>query len=196
MISIDLHSGQIQGFFDGPVDHLTAMPVLEQYVRDNADSPVIVSPDAGRIKVAERMAQHLGPDADLAFIYKRRPKGTTNVAEAAEVMGDVAGRTCVLTDDMIDTGGTIVAAAELLKKRGAKEVWAMATHGLLSGPAVDRMKNAPIERLVLTNSLPLPAEKQLPNLEVLSVAPLIAEALGAVFDDTSVSDIFDGENLA
>jgi ribose-phosphate pyrophosphokinase len=197
MISIDLHSGQIQGFFDGPVDHLTAMPVLEQYVRANATEPVIVSPDAGRIKVAERMAQHLGNiGADLAFIYKRRPKGTTNVAEAAEVMGDVAGRTCVLTDDMIDTGGTIVAAAELLKKRGAKEVWAMATHGLLSGPAIDRLKNAPIERIVLTNSLPLPAEKQLPNVEVLSVAPLIAEALGAVFDDTSVSDIFDGENLA
>lgn len=197
MISIDLHSGQIQGFFDGPVDHLTAMPVLEQYVREHAKEPVIVSPDAGRIKVAERMAQHLGDcGADLAFIYKRRPKGTTNVAEAAEVMGDVEGRTCVLTDDMIDTGGTIVAAAELLKKRGAKEVWAMATHGLLSGPAVDRLKNAPIERLVLTNSLPLPAEKHLPNLEILSIAPLIAEALGAVFDDTSVSDIFDGENLA
>ncbi len=197
MISIDLHSGQIQGFFDGPVDHLTAMPVLEKYVRENAAEPVIVSPDAGRIKVAERMAQHLGDiGADLAFIYKKRPKGTTNVAEAAEVMGDVEGRTCVLTDDMIDTGGTIVSAAELLKKRGAKEVWAMATHGLLSGPAVDRLKNAPIERLVLTNTLPLPPEKQLPNLHVLSVAPLIAEALGAVFDDTSVSDIFDGENLA
>ena len=197
MISIDLHSGQIQGFFDGPVDHLTAMPVLEAYVRQHATEPVIVSPDAGRIKVAERMAQHLVDiGADLAFIYKRRPKGSTNVAEAAEVMGDVAGRICVLTDDMIDTGGTIVAAAELLKKRGAKEVWAMATHGLLSGPAVDRLKNAPIERLVLTNSLPLPSEKQLPNVEVLSVAPLIAEALGAVFDDTSVSDIFDGENLA
>ncbi|MFT4658525.1 MAG: ribose-phosphate pyrophosphokinase [Ilumatobacter sp.] len=197
MISIDLHSGQIQGFFDGPVDHLTAMPVLEKYVRENATEPVIVSPDAGRIKVAERMAQHLGDiGADLAFIYKKRPKGTTNVAEAAEVMGDVEGRTCVLTDDMIDTGGTIVSAAELLKKRGAKEVWAMATHGLLSGPAIDRLKNAPIERLVLTNSLPLPDEKQLPNVHVLSVAPLIAEALGAVFDDTSVSDIFDGENLS
>ena len=197
MISIDLHSGQIQGFFDGPVDHLTAMPVLEKYVRENATEPVIVSPDAGRIKVAERMAQHLVDiGADLAFIYKKRPKGSTNVAEAAEVMGDVEGRTCVLTDDMIDTGGTIVSAAELLKKRGAKEVWAMATHGLLSGPAVDRLKNAPIERLVMTNSLPLPAEKHLPNIEILSIAPLIAEALGAVFDDTSVSDIFDGENLA
>jgi len=197
MISIDLHSGQIQGFFDGPVDHLTAMPVLEKYVRENATEPVIVSPDAGRIKVAERMAQHLVDiGADLAFIYKRRPKGTTNVAEAAEVMGDVEGRTCVLTDDMIDTGGTIVAAAELLMKRGAKNVWAMATHGVLSGPAIDRLKNSPLEKIVLTNTLPLPPEKQLPNIEILSVAPLIAEALGAVFDDTSVSDIFDGENLS
>ncbi len=197
MISIDLHSGQIQGFFDGPVDHLTAMPVLEQYVREHASEPVIVSPDAGRIKVAERMAQHLVDcGADLAFIYKRRPKGSTNVAEAAEVMGDVEGRTCVLTDDMIDTGGTIVAAAELLMERGAKEVWAMATHGVLSGPAVDRLKNSKIERIVLTNTLPLPPEKQLPNIEVLSIAPLIAEALGAVFDDTSVSVIFHGENLS
>jgi len=197
MISIDLHSGQIQGFFDGPVDHLTAMPVLEDYIRRHADRPVIVSPDAGRIKVAERMAQHLGDcGADLAFIYKRRPKGTTNVAQAAEVMGDVDGRVCVLTDDMIDTGGTIVSAAELLTARGATEVWAMATHGVLSGPAIDRLKNGPLSRIVLTNTLPLPPEKQLPKIEVLSVAPLIAEALGAVFDDTSVSDIFGGENLA
>ena len=140
MISIDLHSGQIQGFFEGPVDHLTAMPVLEEYVRRHATEPVIVSPDAGRIKVAERMAQHLVDcGADLAFIYKRRPKGSTNVAEAAEVMGDVEGRLCVLTDDMIDTAGTICAAAELLVERGASEVWAMATHGVLSGPAIDRL---------------------------------------------------------
>jgi ribose-phosphate pyrophosphokinase len=197
MISIDLHSGQIQGFFEGPVDHLTAMPVLEDYIRRNATEPVIVSPDAGRIKVAERMAQHLVDcGADLAFIYKRRPKGSANVSEAAEVMGDVAGRLCVLTDDMIDTAGTIVAAADLLIQRGATEVWAMATHGVLSGPAIDRLKNSPLQRIVLTNTLPLPPEKQLDKIEVLSVAPLIAEALGAVFDDTSVSDIFDGENLA
>ena len=111
-------------------------------------------------------------------------------------MGDVAGRLCVLTDDMIDTAGTICAAAELLVERGATEVWAMATHGVLSGPAIDRLKNGPIERIILTNTLPLPPEKQLDKIEVLSVAPLIAEALGAVFDDTSVSDIFDGENLA
>jgi ribose-phosphate pyrophosphokinase len=197
MISIDLHAGQIQGFFDGPVDHLTALPVLEEYVRRHCSAPVIVSPDAGRIKVAERMAQHLGDTgADLAFCYKRRPKGTANVAEATEVIGDVAGRLCVLTDDMIDTGGTIVSAAELLTQRGATEVWAMATHGVLSGAAVDRLKNSAIERIVLTNTLPLPPEKQLPKIEVLSIAPLIAEALGAVFDDTSVSEIFDGENLA
>ena len=162
MISIDLHAGQIQGFFDGPVDHLTAMPVLENYLREHVTAPVIVSPDAGRIKVAERMAQHLGDcGADLAFCYKRRPKGTTNVAEATEVIGEVKGRLCVLTDDMIDTAGTITSAAELLLRRGATEVWAMATHGVLSGPAIDRLKNSALQRVVLTNTLPLPPEKQI-----------------------------------
>lgn len=196
MISIDLHSGQIQGFFDGPVDHLTATPVLEAYIRRQAPhEPVIVSPDAGRIKVAQRMAQHLGDcDAGLAFVYKRRPKGMANQAEAMEVIGDVDGRLCIITDDMIDTGGTIVSAAEILLERGATEVWAMATHGVLSGPAIERLKNAPISRVILTNTLPLPPEKQLPQIEVLSVAEIIAEALSAVFDDTSVSEIFDGEN--
>jgi ribose-phosphate pyrophosphokinase len=198
LISIDLHSGQIQGFFDGPVDHLTAAPVLEAYIRQQApDSPVIVSPDSGRIKVAERMAQHLHDcDADIAFIYKRRPKGQANVVEAKEVIGDVKGRLCILTDDMIDTGGTIVSAAEILLNRGATEVWAMATHGVLSGPAVDRLSASPLERLVLTNTLPLPENKRLPQVEVLSIAPLIAQALSAVFDDTSVSEIFSGENYA
>ena len=195
MVSIDLHSGQIQGFFDGPVDHLTAMPVLENYVRANGTAPVIVSPDAGRIKVAERMAQHLGDiGADLAFVYKRRPKGTQNIAVALDVIGEVEGRLCVLTDDMIDTGGTITAAADLLLDRGATEVWAMATHGVLSGPACDRLKNSRISRVVLTNTLPLPSEKQIDKIEVLSIAPLIADALNAVFDDTSVSEIFGGEN--
>jgi ribose-phosphate pyrophosphokinase len=127
MVSVDLHSGQIQGFFDGPVDHLTAMPVLESYLRQHAVNPVVVSPDAGRIKVAERLAQHLR--ADLAFIYKRRPPGTTNVAVARDVIGDVDGRQCILIDDMIDTAGTIVSAAEILKTKGATDVWAMATHG-------------------------------------------------------------------
>jgi ribose-phosphate pyrophosphokinase len=195
MVSIDLHSGQIQGFFEGPVDHLTAMPVLENYVRQNATQPVIVAPDAGRIKVAERMSSHLSDmGSDLAFIYKRRPKGTTNVAEAKEVMGDVDGRLCILNDDMIDSGGTIVSAAEVLMARGAKEVWAMATHAVLSGPAIERLEKSVISRVVLTNTLPLPPEKQIPKIEVLSIAPLIADALNAVFDDTSVSEIFGGEN--
>ena len=196
MVSIDLHSGQIQGFFEGPVDHLTAMPVLENYVRANArDGVTIVSPDAGRVKVAERFAQHLADmDADVAFINKRRPKGTTNIAEAKEVIGDVDGRLCILADDMIDTGGTIVSAADLLFERGAKEVWAMATHGVLSGPAIERLENSSISRVVLTNSLPLPVEKRIAKIEVLSVAKILADALAAVFDETSVSDLFDGEN--
>ncbi|MFM8810763.1 MAG: ribose-phosphate diphosphokinase [Actinomycetota bacterium] len=196
MVSIDLHSGQIQGFFSGPVDHLTAMPVLEKYVRTNVrDGVVIVSPDAGRVKVAERFAQHLADmNADVAFINKRRPKGTTNVAVAKEVIGEVEGKLCILTDDMIDTGGTIVSAAELLIERGAREVWAMATHGVLSGPAIERLAKAPIERVVLTNTIPLPADKRLPKIEVLSVAKILADALSAVFDETSVSDLFDGEN--
>ena len=143
------------------------------------------------------MAQHLtDKGADLAFIYKRRPKGTANVAEAKEVIGDVAGRLCILTDDMIDSGGTICAAADVLMARGATEVWAMATHGVLSGPAIDRLKNSKIDRIVLTNTLPLPPEKQIDKIEVLSIAPLIADALNAVFDDTSVSEIFGGENQA
>jgi ribose-phosphate pyrophosphokinase len=197
MISIDLHAGQIQGFFDGPVDHLTALPVLETYLREHVTTPVIVSPDAGRIKVAERMAQHLDDcGADLAFVYKRRPKGSDNVTQAIEVIGEVAGRLCVITDDIIDTAGTVVGAAELLRSKGATEVWAMATHGVLSGPAIERLKNSSIERVVLTNTLPLPPEKQIPQIEVLSIASLIAEALSAVFDDTSVSEIFGGENLA
>lgn len=196
MVSIDLHSGQIQGFFDGPVDHLTAMPVLEEYVRQHtANDIVIVSPDAGRVKVAERFAQHLADrNADVAFINKRRPKGTANVAVAKEVIGDVEGRLCIITDDMIDTGGTMVSAAELLLERGAKEVWAMATHGVLSGPAIERLENSPFTRIVLTNTLPLTDSQKIDRIEVLSVAKIIADALSAVFDETSVSELFGGEN--
>src|SRR5215216_6370158 len=130
VVTVDLRSGQIQGFFEGPVDHLTAMPVLEQYIRQHADEPVMVSPDAGRVKVAERYSQHL--DADVAFINKRRPKGVDNVAIARELIGDVQGRQCVIIDDMIDTAGTVASAAEILVERGATDVWAMATHGVLS----------------------------------------------------------------
>ena len=192
MVSVDLHSAQIQGFFDKPVDHLIAMPVLLDYLGEHGGSDlVIVSPDAGRIKVAERYAQHL--HADLAFVYKTRLKGQGTV-EAREVIGDVAGRRCVLTDDMIDTAGTIVAAAEILKAKGATEVWAMATHALLSGPAVDRLKNSELERIVVTDTVPLPTEKQIDKIEVLSVAGIFAQAIEAIFEDTSVSELFDGEN--
>ncbi len=193
LVSVDLHSGQIQGFFDKPVDHLVAMPVLVDYIRREAgDDLVIVSPDAGRVKVAERYSQALS--ADLAFVHKRHVKGKANAVEARGVIGDVDGRRCILIDDMIDTAGTIVSAADLLIECGATEVWAMATHGLLSDPAVDRLKNSRIARTVVTNTVPLPPEKQLDNLEVLSIAKIIADAIDAVFEDTSVSDIFGGEN--
>jgi ribose-phosphate pyrophosphokinase len=194
MVSVDLHSGQIQGFFDRPVDHLTAMPVLLAYLRSEAPGGdvVIVSPDAGRVKVAERYSTALG--ADLAFVHKRHVKGKANAVEARGVIGEVEGRCCVLIDDMIDTAGTIVAAADILVEHGASDVWAMATHGILSGPAIDRIKNSKISRMVVTDTLPLPAEKQLDLIEVLSVAPIIADALDAVFEDTSVSEIFGGEN--
>ena len=190
VVSVDLHSGQIQGFFDGPVDHLTAMPVLVEYLLANEpEQLVIVAPDEGRAKVASRFAERLG--ADLAIVYKKRSHG---VVEARKVIGDVAGRRCVLIDDMIDTAGTIVAAADILDSAGAAEVWAMATHGVLSHPATDRLKNSTITRVVVTNTLPVPPEKQIDKLEILSVAEIIADALDAVFEDTSVSDIFDGEN--
>jgi ribose-phosphate pyrophosphokinase len=193
VVSVDLHSGQIQGFFDKPVDHLTAMPVLLDYLRrEGGDDLVIVAPDAGRVKVAERFSQHLG--ADHAFVHKMRPKGTVSKVEAKGVIGEVAGRRCVIIDDMIDTAGTIVAAAEILKDKGATEVWGMATHGLLSDPAVDRLKNSQFERIVITDTVPLPPEKAIDKIEVLSVAKIIADAIDAVFEDTSVSEIFDGEN--
>jgi ribose-phosphate pyrophosphokinase len=193
LMSVDLHSGQIQGFFDGPFDHLVAMPVLVDYLEHNmGDDLVVVSPDAGRVKVAERYANVL--HADLAIVHKRRVKGAKNVVEAKEVVGNVKGRTCVLIDDMIDTAATLVAAAEQLVEQGAGAVCAAATHGVLSGPAIDRLKNSVISKVVVTNTLPLPPEKQIDKIEVLSIARVIADAIDAVFEDTSVSDIFGGAN--
>lgn len=196
MVSVDLHSGQIQGFFDKPVDHLTAMPVLLEHLQREChdDDLVVVAPDGGRVKVAARYSQHL--NADLAFVHKRHVKGRVDQVEALEVIGSVAGRHCVVIDDRIDTGGTIVAAADILTRQGATEVWAMATHAVLADPAVDRLKNSVISRVVVTDTVPVPAEKQFDKLEVLSVARIIADAIDAVFEDTSVSDIFGGENLA
>ncbi len=193
IVSVDLHSGQIQGFFDGPFDHLTAMPVLVEHLKRCLPSDaVVVAPDAGRVKVAERFAQHLD-NAGLATVYKRRSLGRV---EAVSVSGaeDVRGRPCVLVDDMIDTAGTIVAAAEILMDTGAEEVWGMATHGLLSDPATDRLKNSAISRLVITDTVPLPPDRSIDKIEVLTVAGVVADAIDAVFEDTSVSEIFGGEN--
>ena len=193
LMSVDLHSGQIQGFFDGPVDHLTAMPVLVDYIQAQLpEDLVVVSPDAGRVKVAERYTNTL--HADLAIVHKRRVRGVKNVVEAVEIVGDVAGRTCVLIDDMIDTGGTLCAAAEQLKARGAADIYAVATHGVLSGPAIDRIKNSVITKVVITNTLPLSPEKQTDKIEVLSIAKVLAETIDAVFEDNSVSEIFGGAN--
>jgi ribose-phosphate pyrophosphokinase len=193
IVSVDLHSGQIQGFFDGPVDHLRGWPLLESYLIECCDPSnlTVVSPDTGGLKDAERFARHV--QANIASIFKKRAHGEV---EALGLMGEevVKGRHCVLFDDEIDTAGTVSAAADILLAHGATEVWAAATHGVLSDPAIDRLKNSSISRVVITNTLPLPPEKQIDKIEVLSVAKIIATGLEAVFEDTSVSEIFGGEN--
>jgi ribose-phosphate pyrophosphokinase len=194
VVTVDLHTGQAQGFFNYPVDHLTAVPVIAQHLMSSVEGDaVIVAPDAGGGKLARRFAERL--NADIAFIDKRRPKGTHNVAVATEVVGEIAGRPCIIVDDMIDTAGTVVSAANLLIDRGATEVFIAATHGLLSGPAVDRLKNAPVSEVVVTNTVPIPDEKRFDSLKVLSIAPLVADAIDAVFEDGSVSELFDGDNV-
>jgi len=195
IMSVDLHTGQIQGFFDNPFDHLTALPLLEQWITENTDPQrrVIVSPDAGRVRLTEKFAGHLG--APIAILHKRRDPTRHNVTETLDVIGDVEGRTAVLIDDMIDTAGTIVGSAALLKERGAERVIACATHPLFSGPAIERLESSVIERVVVTNTIPLPADIQMEKLVVLSIAPIIASALRAVFEDESVSEIFRGENV-
>ncbi len=194
IVSVDLHSGQIQGFFNGPFDHLVAAPVLVEYLRRYGDGDmVVISPDAGRVKVSERFSQQIG--ADLAIVHKRRPGGSVDEVEALEVVGNVKGRRCIIIDDQIGTAGTMCAAAERLVEEGATDIWAMATHAILAGPALDRLKAAPISKVVVTNTLPVPEERRIDKLEVVSVAKLIADAIDAVFEDTSVSEIFGGQNL-
>ena len=196
VVSVDLHTGQIQGFFDFPVDHLTAVPLLADYVASRVDGDVtVVAPDAGGGKLARRFANCLDVEAELAFVDKSRPKGTHNIAVANDVVGMIEGRHCVLVDDMIDTAGSITAGAELLMDRGAASVIIAATHGLLSGPAVDRLKNARVREVVVTNTLPISVDKRFDSLTVLSIAPIVAEVLGAVFGDKSVSELFRGDNL-
>ncbi|PRY15271.1 ribose-phosphate diphosphokinase [Kineococcus rhizosphaerae] len=194
LMSVDLHTAQIQGFFDGPVDHLWALPILADHVGKRVDRSniTIVSPDAGRVRVADLWSDRLG--APLAIIHKRRDPNVPNQVKVHEVVGDVAGRTCVLVDDLIDTAGTIVQAAEALKANGAADVIATATHAVLSGPAIDRLKNSPISELVVTNTLPIAESQQFPQLTVLSIAPLLARAIREVFDDGSVTSLFDGHS--
>ncbi|BDZ61901.1 ribose-phosphate pyrophosphokinase [Demequina sediminis] len=192
VMSVDLHTAQIQGFFDGPVDHLWAMPMLADYVKSRV-SPgnlTIVSPDAGRVRLADQWSDHLG--APLAIIHKRRDPSVPNQVKVHELVGEVEGRTCVLVDDMIDTGGTIVQAAEALFENGAKDVIVASTHGLLSGPAVERLQNSGVSEVVVTDTLPISEDKNFEKLTVLSIAPLIARAVREVFDDGSVTSLFDG----
>ena len=192
LMAVDLHTAQIQGFFDGPVDHLFALPLLADHVaaRLDLDTVTVVSPDAGRVRVAERWTDRL--NTPLAIIHKRRNPRVPNEITVNEVVGDVAGRTCVLVDDMIDTGGTIVKAAEALFANGAADVVVTATHGVLSGSAIDRLKNSRISEVVVTNTLPIGDDRRFDKLTVLSIAPLLARAIREVFEDGSVTSLFDG----
>jgi len=194
LICVDLHTSQIQGFFDGPVDHLMAMPILTEYVKEKYghEKLAVVSPDAGRIKVAEQWSSRLG-GAPLAFIHKTRDIDRPNESVANRVVGKVNGRICILVDDMIDTGGTITKAAEALMADGAAGVVIAATHAILSDPAVDRLKNCSATEVVVTNTLPIPAERQFDKLTILSIAPLISRAIREVFEDGSVTSLFDGQ---
>jgi ribose-phosphate pyrophosphokinase len=196
VVSVDLHSGQIQGFFDFPFDHLTALPLLSDYLREDLGltngNMAVVAPDAGRTKVAERLREYL--DAEMAYIYKRRSRREAHKIDEMVVEGDVKDRICILIDDMIDTAGTIAQGARTLAEEGATEIYAAATHAVLSGKAIQRLEESPIKEVVVTSTLPIPDEKRMGKLTELSIAPIIASALQAVFEDESVSEIFHGEN--
>ncbi len=186
VLAMDLHVGQIQGFFDIPVDHLYAMPVFLDYIRKKQlTEVVVVSPDAGGVERARAFAKRL--DADLAIIDKRRPRA--NVADVMNVIGDVKGKTAILLDDLVDTAGTLCKDAEALKTFGAKKIFAATSHGVLSGPAIDRLNKSPIEELMMTNSIPLKGNSS-PKITVLSVAPLLAEAIKRIHEDQSISQLF------
>jgi ribose-phosphate pyrophosphokinase len=193
LICVDLHTSQIQGFFDGPVDHLMALPILSDYVREKYGEQqlAVVSPDAGRIKVAEQWSARLN-NAPLAFIHKTRDIDRPNETVANRVVGEVKGRVCILVDDMIDTGGTITKAADALMAEGAAGVVIAATHAILSGPAVDRLKNCQAVEVIVTNTLPIAKESEFDKLTTLTIAPLISQAIREVFEDGSVTKLFDG----
>jgi ribose-phosphate pyrophosphokinase len=193
IMTVDLHTAQIQGFFDGPVDHLFALPVLSEHIkRTYADEQItVVSPDSGRVRLAERWADTLG-GTPLAFIHKTRDPHKPNEAVANRVVGEVEGRLCVVIDDMIDTGGTVAKTSEVLLKEGAKDVVVAATHGVLSGPAAERLAGCGAREVIFTDTLPIPDEKRFPAMTVLSIAPLLARAIHEVFEDGSVTSLFNG----
>lgn len=193
LLSIDMHAAQSQGFFDGPVDHLWAMPILTDYVRTRIDTSnaAMVSPDAGRIRVAEQWAARLG-GVPLAFVHKTRDISRPNQSVANRVVGEVKGRTAVLVDDMIDTGGTIAEAVKVVLAAGASDVIVAATHGVLSDPAAQRLSESGAREVVVTDTLPISADKHFPQLTVLPIAPLLARAIREVFDDGSVTSLFEG----
>lgn len=191
LMSVDLHTAQIQGFFDGPVDHLFALPILAAHIGRTVDRDkiTVVSPDAGRVRVAERWTDIL--DSPLAIIHKRRDPDVPNEAKVLEVVGDVKDRICVVVDDMIDTGGTIVKASEALFENGAADVIVTATHGILSTPAAQRLQNSRIKEVVVTDTLPISPENRFPGLTILPIAPLLGRAIREVFDEGSVAGLFD-----
>lgn len=194
LVSVDLHTGQLQGFITKPFDHLTALPIITDYLREQISGPTaIISPDAGGVKRAEKYARRL--DGSVAFVYKRRDPDVHNVSSALDISGDVEGKHAVIVDDMIDTAGTAVNAAEMVRSKGATSVRIAATHAILSGPALDRIKNAPVDEVIVTNTLPVSKDvTTLDTIRVLSIAPIVSEALQAIFMDSSVSEIFLGDN--
>jgi ribose-phosphate pyrophosphokinase len=195
LMAVDLHTAQIQGFFDGPVDHLFALPLLSGYVKQKYgdEDLVIVSPDTGRVRVAEQWADELG-GLDIAFVHKTRSVEAANQVVANRVVGEVEGRCCLLIDDMIDTGGSISKASDLLYTSGATDVVVAATHGIFSPPATDLLKNSRVREVIVTNTLPIAPEQQFDKLTVLSIAPLLAQAIKAVFEDGSVTSLFAGRS--
>lgn len=195
VVSVDLHTGQIQGFFNSPLDHLTALPLLVGWISDNldADDIVIASPDAGGVRLAQKFSTRLH-DAPIAFLAKTRT--AHNVARTLAVVGEVTGKTVVLVDDMIDTAGTLCGAAEMLINKGARRAIACATHPVLSGPAYDRLQASAIEKIVVTNTLPINQESGCLKIEQISIAPIIAQTMRAIFEDESVSELFDDDNAS
>lgn len=194
LVSVDLHTGQLQGFISKPFDSLTALPIITDYLSERMNGKTtVLSPDAGGVKRAEKYARHL--DASVAFIYKRRDPAEHNESSALSMAGKVTDRHVVIVDDIIDTAGTVCNAAEMVREYGALSVRIAATHGVFSDPALDRIKNAPIDEVIVTNTLPVSTDiQELDNMQVLSIAPILAETLQAIFMDSSVSDIFLGEN--